>query len=90
MAPRQPASAALLFHNSGTTGVAVSPGVVDTAWWSFLNEHQRTAQFEAAAQSIAAGRVGTAEDIASAIGYLISASYVSGKVLPVDGGASAA
>jgi NAD(P)-dependent dehydrogenase (short-subunit alcohol dehydrogenase family) len=65
---------------------AVSPGVVDTAWWSFLPEDQRQAQFDAVAASVPAGRVGTAPDIADAVGYLVSASLVTGTILPVDGG----
>lgn len=65
---------------------AVSPGVVDTNWWSFLPEEQRAAQFNAAAETIPAKRVGTPADVADAIGYLIGADYVTGKVLVVDGG----
>ncbi|WP_328817277.1 SDR family oxidoreductase [Nonomuraea cypriaca] len=49
-------------------------------------EGQRRAQFAAAAGTIPAGRVGRAEDVADAIRYLIGASYVTGSILPVDGG----
>jgi len=65
---------------------AVSPGVVDTAWWSFLPEDQRAAQFAAAAGSVPAGRVGTPADVAGAVAYLVGASLVTGSILPVDGG----
>ena len=65
---------------------AVSPGVVDTPWWSFLPDDQRQAQFDAAAGSVPAGRIGTPADVADAIGYLIRASLVTGTILPVDGG----
>jgi len=65
---------------------AVSPGVIDTGWWSFLPEEQRGAQFTAISASLPAARVGTAEDVAEAIRYVIGASYVTGSVLPVDGG----
>ncbi|WP_335983538.1 SDR family oxidoreductase [Streptomyces sp. CA2R106] len=65
---------------------AVSPGVIDTGWWSFLPPEQRAAQFDAAAQSVPSGRVGTAEDVAGAIRYVIGADYVTGSILPVDGG----
>jgi NAD(P)-dependent dehydrogenase (short-subunit alcohol dehydrogenase family) len=47
---------------------------------------QRAAQFDAAAQSVPSGRVGTAEDVAGAIRYVIGADYVTGSILPVDGG----
>ena len=65
---------------------AVSPGVVDTPWWSFLSEEQRHAQFAAVAGSVPAGRVGSAADVAEAVGYLTRASLVTGTVLAVDGG----
>jgi NAD(P)-dependent dehydrogenase (short-subunit alcohol dehydrogenase family) len=65
---------------------AVSPGIVDTPWWSFLPDDQREAQFAAAASSVPAGRIGTAADIAGAVAYLIDASLVTGIILPVDGG----
>jgi NAD(P)-dependent dehydrogenase (short-subunit alcohol dehydrogenase family) len=65
---------------------AVSPGLVDTAWWSFLPEEQRQAQFAAAAESVPAGRVGRPGDVADAVRYLIGATLVTGTILPVDGG----
>lgn len=65
---------------------AVSPGIVDTPWWSFLPEDQRQAQFDAAAGSVPAGRIGTAADVADAIDYLIHASLITGTILSVDGG----
>lgn len=65
---------------------AVSPGIVDTPWWSFLTDEQRQAQFEAAAESVPAGRIGTPADVADAIGYLVHASLITGIILPVDGG----
>jgi len=65
---------------------AVSPGIVDTPWWSFLPEDQRQAQFEMAAASVPAGRVGAPADVADAIGYLVGAGLVTGTILAVDGG----
>ncbi|MGH3250522.1 MAG: SDR family oxidoreductase [Trebonia sp.] len=65
---------------------AVSPGIIDTPWWSFLPEDQRQAQFAAAASSVPAGRIGTAADVAGAVAYLVDASLVTGTILPVDGG----
>ena len=65
---------------------AVSPGIVDTAWWSFLTDDQRQAQFAAAASSVPAGRIGTPADVAGSVCYLIGAGMVTGSILPVDGG----
>lgn len=69
---------------------AVSPGIVDTAWWSFLTDDQRQAQFDGAASSVPAGRIGTAADVAEAVGYLVGASFVTGTILAVDGGLTVA
>lgn len=68
----------------------VSPGVIDTPWWSFLPEDEKQARFETLATSTPAARVGTASDVADAVTYLIHASFVTGTVLPVDGGITVA
>ncbi len=69
---------------------AVSPGVVDTPWWSFLPEDQRQAQFSEWAGSAPVGRVGTADDVARAVAYLVGATMVTGTIMPVDGGLTVA
>ncbi|KAA2241431.1 SDR family oxidoreductase [Chitinophaga agrisoli] len=66
---------------------AVSPGVVDTPWWSFMPEDTRKAAFAQFAQTTPVGRIGAPEDIAKAIGMLIANTFVSGQVITVDGGA---
>jgi NAD(P)-dependent dehydrogenase (short-subunit alcohol dehydrogenase family) len=65
---------------------AVSPGAIDTPWWSFLPDEDKQAQFAAAADSVPAKRIGRPEDVADAVRYLIGATYVTGSILPVDGG----
>jgi NAD(P)-dependent dehydrogenase (short-subunit alcohol dehydrogenase family) len=65
---------------------AVAPGAIDTPWWSFLPEAARQSQFDTVAANVPAGRVGHAEDVADAVAYLITADYVTGSILPVDGG----
>lgn len=65
---------------------AVSPGVIDTPWWSFLDADAKRAQFESAAAAQPISRVGVARDVADAIAYLVGAPFVTGAVLPVDGG----
>lgn len=67
---------------------AVSPGVIDTPWWSFIPEEQRQAQFAEIASGAPLKRVGQAGEVAEAVEYLIGASFVTGTVLAVDGGAT--
>lgn len=71
----------------GITANVLCPGFVETEMTSGLAEKARRALDE----EIPAGRVGTVEEIAAAIRFLVSeeASYVNGAVLPVDGGLTA-
>lgn len=67
---------------------AVAPAVVKTK----LSELLWTADEEAAARTHPLGRLGVPDDVATAITYLASdqASWITGVVLPVDGGVSGA
>ena len=67
---------------------AVSPGVIDTPWWSGMPEDQRQAYFAATAAVSPVRRVGRPEDVADAIVYLAGAGFVSGTVLECTGGAN--
>ncbi len=64
---------------------AVSPGVITTGWWDSLGEHRDTA-LESFAQRTPLGRNGRPEDVALAILALIENPFITGVVLPVDGG----
>ena len=68
----------------GITANVVAPGFIDTDMTAVLPEEQK-AQYK---KSIPAGRYGTAEEVAKVICWLASddAAYVSGAVIPVDGG----
>ncbi|MFG1703929.1 SDR family oxidoreductase [Nonomuraea sp. M3C6] len=65
---------------------AVSPGVIDTDWWSVLGDEARAAFLEGAATSLPVGRVGTPEDVAATIEYVVRNAFVTGTVHTVDGG----
>ena len=65
---------------------AVSPGIVATPWWDWMPAEDRRQVFDTYAKTAPAGRVGTPEDLAEAIGYLIESTFTTGVVLPVDGG----
>ena len=64
----------------------VAPGVIDTPWWDFLPGDQRQALFAEYAGKTPVGRIGRAEDVADAIAFLVSNSFVTGQVLTCDGG----
>ncbi|WP_192243281.1 SDR family oxidoreductase [Mesorhizobium silamurunense] len=64
----------------------VAPGVIDTPWWDFLPGEQRQAVFAEYAGKTPVGRIGRAEDVAAAIAFLVSNSFMTGQVLTCDGG----
>jgi len=63
---------------------AVAPGFIETAMTAGLSDEFK----QNAVKQIPLGRVGTPEDVASAVAFLASeeASYVTGHVLSVNGG----
>jgi NAD(P)-dependent dehydrogenase (short-subunit alcohol dehydrogenase family) len=65
---------------------AVSPGVIDTPWWDFLTDEQKTPVFADFAAKTPVGRVGKPEDIAQAIAFLVADTFVSGQTIICDGG----
>jgi NAD(P)-dependent dehydrogenase (short-subunit alcohol dehydrogenase family) len=66
---------------------AVSPGFVDTPWWSALPEDARVAYFAHAAQTLPARRVATAEDVAEVVAMAATNPNLTGTIIEADGGA---
>lgn len=64
----------------------VSPGVVDTPWWDFLSDDQKVSVFADFSGKTPAGRVGQPDDVARAIAFLISDTFMSGHIVICDGG----
>jgi NAD(P)-dependent dehydrogenase (short-subunit alcohol dehydrogenase family) len=65
---------------------AVSPGLVETAWWNAVPQETREKLLKQAAAQSTVGRNGQPEELAHAIVFLITNQFVSGTVLEVDGG----
>ena len=65
----------------------VSPGFVDTPWWSGLPEEARQAYFAQAAQVLPVRRIATADDIAEAVVLAATNPNLTGTIIETDGGA---
>lgn len=68
----------------GVTVNAVAPGFIETRLTDVLSDDVKGAMLE----RIPLGRFGSPEDVAAAVGFLLSpaARYITGTVLSVDGG----
>jgi meso-butanediol dehydrogenase / (S,S)-butanediol dehydrogenase / diacetyl reductase len=82
-------SLALDHGADGVRVCCVCPGLIDTPMADWITSRpEALAEWE---QTLPAGRIGTVDDIASAVSFLASdaASYTHGAVLVVDGGVTA-
>jgi 3-oxoacyl-[acyl-carrier protein] reductase len=77
-------SLAAEYARRGVTANCVAPGFISSPMTEKLNDKQR----EAILARVPAARLGTADDVASAVVFLASneASYVTGQTLHVNGG----
>lgn len=69
---------------------AVSPGVIDTAWWSAMPAESRAELFDGLAAATPVGRVGRAEDVAAVIRMLVGNTFMTGTVIDCTGGVNLA
>jgi NAD(P)-dependent dehydrogenase (short-subunit alcohol dehydrogenase family) len=66
---------------------AVSPGLVDTAWWDGMPDEAKEQFFAQAGKALPIGRVATAEDVAESVVLAATSRNLTGTVLESDGGA---
>ena len=65
---------------------AVSPGHTDTEAWERIPDAARRQLVTAAAAATPLGRVATPDDVADAIVAVMTSPFLTGVVIPVDGG----
>jgi NAD(P)-dependent dehydrogenase (short-subunit alcohol dehydrogenase family) len=65
---------------------AISPGVVDTGAWDALGDDGKRDYFEHIAAGNPAGRIGSCEDIADAVLFAMTNTFMTGMTLKIDGG----
>lgn len=65
---------------------AVSPGWVDTPIWQAVAGEKKAEVLAGMATRLPVGRVGTPDDIADAITFLMESGFTTGTVLHVEGG----
>lgn len=72
------------YANRGVTVNAIAPGFIRSTMTDAMTDAAKAATIA----SIPAGRMGEPQDVANMVAFLASdqASYVTGKVMPVDGG----
>ena len=67
---------------SGIRVNAVSPGLIDTE----MNAHLSAEELAALTGEIPLGRIGKPDQVARAVEFLAFADYITGQILPVNGG----
>jgi NAD(P)-dependent dehydrogenase (short-subunit alcohol dehydrogenase family) len=63
---------------------AVAPGLIDTPLWDSFGAQR--AAIRARGAGLPVGRIGRPEEVAAAVIFLMSNGFVTGAVLPIDGG----
>lgn len=65
---------------------AISPGTIDTGAWDALGDEGKANLFKRTADTNPARRVGRSEDIADAVMFCLTNSFLTGVTLGIDGG----
>lgn len=65
---------------------AIAPGVINTKYWDYLNPKDKEIVFNKYTDKIPVQRIGNPEEVAHAIDFAINNKYLTGAIIPVDGG----
>ncbi|WP_328756102.1 MULTISPECIES: SDR family oxidoreductase [Streptomyces] len=65
---------------------AISPGVIDTGAWDALGEQGKADYFADIGARNPARRIGTTDDIANAVLFAMTSTFLTGVTLHIDGG----
>jgi NAD(P)-dependent dehydrogenase (short-subunit alcohol dehydrogenase family) len=65
---------------------AISPGTIDTGAYDALGDEKKTALYEERRTHVPAHRVGSADDVADAVIFAMTNTFLTGVSLGVDGG----
>jgi len=65
---------------------AISPGVIDSGAWDAFGPQGKADYFAGISARNPAGRIGTPEDIAAAVMFALTSTFLTGQTLHVDGG----
>jgi NAD(P)-dependent dehydrogenase (short-subunit alcohol dehydrogenase family) len=65
---------------------AISPGVVDTGAWDALGEQGKAEYFADKSARNPVRRIGTISDVADAVMFALTSSFLTGQTLHIDGG----
>jgi NAD(P)-dependent dehydrogenase (short-subunit alcohol dehydrogenase family) len=65
---------------------AISPGVIDTGAWDAFGDQGKRDYFKHIADDNPVGRIGTTDDIAAAVLFAMTNTFMTGVTLKVDGG----
>jgi NAD(P)-dependent dehydrogenase (short-subunit alcohol dehydrogenase family) len=65
---------------------AVSPGVIDTGAWDALGEQAKSGYFADTAARNPARRIGAPGDVAGAVLFALTSTFLTGQTLHIDGG----
>lgn len=65
---------------------AISPGVIDTGAWDSLGDDGKRQYFTHIAAANPPGRIGTPDDIANAVLFAMTNTFLTGMTLRIDGG----